>query len=453
MLRRLLRMVLYVCLGVLPALVLSVLSLIFLTGGAGWNALLSLLAWLGTVGLILATACRPACTESRLRLIVTALLMLGLLAMSPLLMSTLLGVFGGDFSHLELSAVVSGPVIIALHYCWQVVRASSTGERRTLGLVAIVIVVSPGIGYLVRPSPPEAVVHARAQTGDVTLIVENSTDDGHPVMGLAYLGKVPYARIHYRDRTYIPLVDRRLLSFPREGRTSRYVIREHVQANAEHKRWPTRVVWTLRDEEADQLMAERELWQRSTSGWSTDTPRGWQGQHAAEFFRDVLKPLSNVAAPNELFAGWHMRTEPAVVSRPVSQEDMANKVTGCDAGVTLENMGSRVFLQSASPDWRFEPGLPIDHAVCQGDSVYVVSGVLSRTFLDQLSIEGDYVGRQKLDVMHESIERNPRFKYISHFSADADRLSMRMDFMSRFPSADSPAMPETALKIVLEAAR
>ncbi|WP_223455910.1 MULTISPECIES: hypothetical protein [unclassified Pseudomonas] len=121
---RILRSAMYVVGGVLPAFGLALLSLFFMGSGEVFYMLLSTLAWLGTCGLVLAALNRPTTTESRRRLAITAMLMMGLLAMSPLLLI----LFTYPDHEIWISWAILGPTLLALHYMWQVARISCSGK-------------------------------------------------------------------------------------------------------------------------------------------------------------------------------------------------------------------------------------------------------------------------------------------------------------------------------------
>lgn len=120
-----LRLAIYVAGGVLPALGLALLSLVFMGSGEVFYVMLSTFAWIGTCGLVLAALNRPITTESRRRLAITAMLMMGLLAMSP----PLLILFMYPDHDIWINWAVLGPTLLALHYMWQVARISCSGEK------------------------------------------------------------------------------------------------------------------------------------------------------------------------------------------------------------------------------------------------------------------------------------------------------------------------------------
>ncbi|KEX91206.1 hypothetical protein D3C76_1175480 [compost metagenome] len=113
-----LRTTIYIVGGALPAFGLALLSLILMGSGQVFYVLLSTLAWLGTCGLVLAALNRPTTTESRRRLAITVMLILGLLAMSPLLLEF----FKYFNDELWINWVILGPTLVALHYMWQIAR-------------------------------------------------------------------------------------------------------------------------------------------------------------------------------------------------------------------------------------------------------------------------------------------------------------------------------------------
>jgi len=119
-----LRSAMYMAGGVLPALGLALLSLVFMGSGGFFYVLFITLAWIGTCGLVLAAVNKPMTTDSRRRLAITAMLMIGLLAMSP----ALLMLFTDPNYDLWISWTILGPTLLALHYMWQVVQISCSGK-------------------------------------------------------------------------------------------------------------------------------------------------------------------------------------------------------------------------------------------------------------------------------------------------------------------------------------
>lgn len=139
------RFIFYMGAGVVPALLLAVLSLISLLVIKS-GALFSLLAWLGTLGLVLATFNPPASLYFRSMFAIAALLTLGLIAISPYLL-LLLG------AHWIVVTVVGGPAVIALHYIWQVHQISNTRERLMLAALLICMTGGAVMLYLARHNP------------------------------------------------------------------------------------------------------------------------------------------------------------------------------------------------------------------------------------------------------------------------------------------------------------
>jgi uncharacterized membrane protein len=119
-----LRSTIYIAGGVLPALGLALLSLLFTIFGDVFGILLSALAWLGTSGLVLAALIRPSTAGSRGRLVISVMLVIGLIVIFPVLIYSLTH----PSSKMWFGAVVLGPTLLALHYLWQVARSSRAEE-------------------------------------------------------------------------------------------------------------------------------------------------------------------------------------------------------------------------------------------------------------------------------------------------------------------------------------
>lgn len=139
------RFVFYIGAGVVPAVFLAVLSLIALLV-AKHGALFTLFAWLGTLGLLIATINPPASLYFRSMLVTVALLTLGLIAISPYLL-LLLG------ANWVVVTVVGGPAAIALHYIWQVHQISNARERLRLAILLICMIGGAVLLYLERRIP------------------------------------------------------------------------------------------------------------------------------------------------------------------------------------------------------------------------------------------------------------------------------------------------------------
>lgn len=110
--------------GVVPAFGLALLSLFFTMFGDVFGILLSTLAWLGTIGLVLAAFNRPSGVGLRRRLVISIMLIMGLVVIFPVLLTSLTH----PSSKMWFSAVVLGPTLLALHYLWQVARNSRSDE-------------------------------------------------------------------------------------------------------------------------------------------------------------------------------------------------------------------------------------------------------------------------------------------------------------------------------------
>ena len=134
-----LRPFIYVMGGVLPALILALLSLLFMLSMDFRGMLLSTAAWMGFCGLLMAAVYKPSKISALLRTAITVLLLLGLYAISPLL-PDITSIFHPDF---WFSAVVLCPALLAIHYIWQSAWISNTVERLILAITLLTIAVLP----------------------------------------------------------------------------------------------------------------------------------------------------------------------------------------------------------------------------------------------------------------------------------------------------------------------
>ena len=417
------RLCIYLGAGVLPALGLALLSLFLMAGGAGW---LSVLAWLGTLGLILAALNRPSKSELRTKFVVTALLALGLVAISPLVPRDLSTAMVAGWL---LVAAVCAPVVIAVHYIWQVLRFSCASERRVLVRVLMGVVATALIYWLVLRGPPAQEVYETAKVDEVTLRVVNEAGQNGASMGLNYLIKAPYTKINYDGRTYTPLASGARISVPWSGASSRYIVTERIQANSLSHSWPTKVTWIVRDEQASVLMATRELWRRGMIELSEDTPSGWQGDHAVRFVQSVLQPTQSWKVKGAGYQRKETRFEPVDVFEPLTDSEFRNEVSGCSGRIEITRKTLNIYVQSKLPDWRFETKYPVEQVFCIGSEIYVLSTLLSDgIYVDRLSAEG-----QLLEQSYLPLRQNPPLKknhriHVSSLSVDQGSLNMLVSF-------------------------
>lgn len=434
-----LRAPLYLIGGVLPALVLAILSLLLLIGNTYWGWLLSASAWSGTIGLLLALTCPPERYDPRRTLFTCTLLMMGLVAIFPLLVGMLKGL-GAVSGQPMLSLIIAGPALIAVHYLYRALLILNTQERRTAGLICLLVVGLPGLLYWAKPSPPGQIIHATAQTDEITLIVEQDAPELSPSMGLPYASKLPYRAIHYQNRTYKPLPAQARVSVPWDGTSSRYVVKESLRTNPRSSEWPHQVIWTVHDQQSGQLLAERVLWRRGLSEWSKDTPSGWQGDHAADFIRSVLKPAA--PSPNKrVYPNSSFRLEETPATDFITLGAMENRVVGCSAGIELIHDKLRQHLQSTTPDWRFEGYHPIRQVFCIDADIYVISQLLAQdVFIDHLDTQGNLKGQFSASgprgLHHDGI----RVGHVLSMRVDPDELHLRLAFLKDLPQAGAPVL-------------
>ena len=121
---RILWSAIYLVGGVLPAVGLALLSLFFTMFGDLFGILLSTLAWLGTIGLLLASFNWPSGIRPCRRLVISVMLVIGLIVIFPVLIYSLTH----PSSKMWFGAVVLGPTLLALHYLWKVAQSSRSRE-------------------------------------------------------------------------------------------------------------------------------------------------------------------------------------------------------------------------------------------------------------------------------------------------------------------------------------
>lgn len=162
-----LRMLCYLLFGLLPALPLALLALLLPWQTNALAALLLLGAWLGTAGLLRAVLVAPARGSRLGNLIGCALLLAGVVAITPVLAPAV----GTDFSTRQpgLFAIMCGPVVMALHYLVRVGQALyRNGDRTGLYLFAGLVfagLLLPAVLQLTRPTPPPSLPSSTLQIG------------------------------------------------------------------------------------------------------------------------------------------------------------------------------------------------------------------------------------------------------------------------------------------------
>jgi hypothetical protein len=441
---RLARPVLYLIAGVLPALCLALFSLFFLMAGLK-GVVLSLAAWLGCLGLILATLQPPkASTSGRLQL-TCLLLLIGILAISPLLISA----SAVALKRPSLSATIAGPAVVALHYFY---RAIPLWGRLQLSRKIIAVVFSLGIAlYWLHTTPPSQIVYATAQTSEVSLVVDGELRERGPVMGLHYLRKLPYQAIHFQGRIYKPLHRDAWISMPADEQSVRYLVHEEVNSNPGSKDWPERIVWAVYDQNSGTLMARRELWRNSTLTLSLDTPNGWQGDNAKQFIASVLKPAPE-ARLSPSYPEASFRSEQQPVSAPRNLAELEAHTNGCRGDIELIREGPlSQYVQSRRAGWRFENNGLIRQVFCLDSSVYIMSAILPGELkIDQLSRTGYGQAHFSVRPWPGAIHEGIRHQYVSELRQGSDGINLQIDFLHEWRSSERNAEVARTLKLTIE---
>ncbi|SDU06163.1 hypothetical protein [Halopseudomonas salegens] len=151
-----LRPALFLIAGVLPALLMALVVQFFAPNDIkhGYGPFTTVIPWVGAAGLILAIFYQPSRIGWCLRGLITVLLMFGLSLILPQVIGFAIVLYFSVVDPgvhvlilLVLLMILLGPTLLALQYCWQVVRVSSVRQRCLLGLVAIAIMWPVGYGF------------------------------------------------------------------------------------------------------------------------------------------------------------------------------------------------------------------------------------------------------------------------------------------------------------------
>lgn len=121
---RILWPVIYLIGGVLPAFGLALLSSAFMMFGEAFGILIGMLAWSGTAGLALAALNRPSATGYYRRRIISLMLIMGLIAITP----PLLGSLTHPSNKIWFNVAMIGPTLLALLYLGEMLRTSKSCE-------------------------------------------------------------------------------------------------------------------------------------------------------------------------------------------------------------------------------------------------------------------------------------------------------------------------------------
>jgi hypothetical protein len=121
---RILWATIYIVGGALPAVGLALLSSAFMMFGEVFGVLIGALAWSGTAGLGLAALNRPNATGLCRRRVISVMLIMGLIVISPVL----LGSLTHPSDKIWFNAAMFGPTLLALLYLGQALRMPSSDK-------------------------------------------------------------------------------------------------------------------------------------------------------------------------------------------------------------------------------------------------------------------------------------------------------------------------------------
>ena len=121
---RILWSVMYLIGGVLPAFGLALLSSFLMMSGEVFGVRFSTLTWLGTTGLGLAALNTPTATGLNRRRIVSVMLIMGLIVISPVLLTSLTH----PSTKIWFNAAILGPTLLAILYLGKVAWISNSDE-------------------------------------------------------------------------------------------------------------------------------------------------------------------------------------------------------------------------------------------------------------------------------------------------------------------------------------
>jgi Ca2+/Na+ antiporter len=124
MVPRILWSVMYLIGGVLPAFGLALLTSFLMMSGEAFGIIMSSFIWSGTAGLGLAALNTPRATGSRRRRIVSVMLIMGLIVMSPVLFTSL----EHPSDKVWFNAAILGSTLLALLYLGQVLWMPSSDK-------------------------------------------------------------------------------------------------------------------------------------------------------------------------------------------------------------------------------------------------------------------------------------------------------------------------------------
>ncbi|MNX78759.1 hypothetical protein D3C86_1103660 [compost metagenome] len=121
---RILWATIYIVGGALPAFGLALLTSFLMMSGEAFGIIMSTFIWSGTAGLGLAALNTPRATGSRRRRIVSVMLIMGLIVMSPVLFTSL----EHPSDKVWFNAAILGPTLLAFLYLGQAAFISSSDK-------------------------------------------------------------------------------------------------------------------------------------------------------------------------------------------------------------------------------------------------------------------------------------------------------------------------------------
>ncbi|MDQ0126284.1 hypothetical protein J2W17_005266 [Pseudomonas lini] len=124
MVLRILWSAMYLIGGVLPAFGLALLTSFLMISGEAFGIIISIFIWSGAAGLGLAALNTPKDTGSRRRRIVSVMLIMGLIVMSPVLFVSL----ENPSDKVWFNASILGPTLLAFLYLGQAAFISSSDK-------------------------------------------------------------------------------------------------------------------------------------------------------------------------------------------------------------------------------------------------------------------------------------------------------------------------------------
>ena len=266
--------------------------------------------------------------------------------------------------------------------------------RYFLVLLLLVLLGNSALIYyeLADPLHPKADIEIKRTISDVDgfeLVHEKFENNQSPFFGYVYAIWADYPFFLYRGEVFERAGAGGVIVRRTESLFPKYLVHEEL-LTSDPKRCFSGVCKTHLTV-SDRLTGEIIAWRTLIQG-EFENGHGWEGQHAAEFVRSVLKTSKPIGG--QVGTKAYPRAASTVTEVSMSAErHQYSKLLGCPMKYEISNR--RLFAK----DWSFIPQSSIQAVACSKSYVLIFSYVFPEDiYLDVLSESGKFLWQTELDV-------------------------------------------------------